>query len=263
MTTYLLTVRPLSVNRFSSFFELYDATMNVFNSIIRLVDANVLAFRFSDDPYYHIHAVIKTNGRIRYDNVHKIVPKGFHVHFALLKRKSDVENAKEYVLRHRPAHYVSVDSNVTFINRDGNKIVGGEEMSDVEERLERLEKTVEKLASVVEKLANGKTDETKTDNEPQSVSIDLGAINVTVQPARKGVALIIKFANYVKRNRNGAYYVALTPDEYRKLLDGLQSFNVEETKANGNGNENTNGRKSSRSGRNAKTRIKSKRGGEL
>jgi len=237
--------------------------MSVFNDIIRLVDADVLAFRFSDDPYYHIHAVIRTNGRIRYDHVHKIVPKGFHVHLAPLRKKSDVEDAIEYVLRHRPVSIVHADESITVIKRDGKNICEVGSMSDIEERLERLEKTVERIVETLEKLANGKTETETENNEPQSVSIDLGAINVTVQPARKGVALIVKFANYVKRNRNGAYYVALTPDEYRKLLDGLQSFNVEETKANGNGNENTNGRKSSRSGRNAKTRIKSKRGGEL
>ena len=258
---YLLTVRPLSVKRFSNFFELYDATMNVFNSIVRSVNADVIAFRFSDDPYYHIHAVISVKGRIRYDHVHEIVPKGFHVHLAPLKRKSDVEDAIEYVLRHRPVSIVHADENITVIKRDGKNIREVESMSDIEERLERLEKTVERIVETLEKLANGKTEETKTDNEPQSVNVDLGAINVTVQPARKGVALIIKFANYVKRNRNGAYYVALTPDEYRKLLDGLQSFNVSET--NANSNTNTNGKKSSRSGRNSKTRIKSKRGGEL
>jgi len=260
---HLLTVRPLSVKRFSNFFELYDATMNVFNDIIRLVDADVLAFRFSDDPYYHIHAVISVKGRIRYDHVHEIVPKGFHVHLVPLKRKSDVENAKEYVLRHRPVDIVHADENITFIKRDGKNIREVGSMSDLEERLERLEKTVEKLASVVEKLANGKTEETETDNEQQSVDIDLGAINVTVQPARKGVALIIKFARYIKQNRNGEYYIALTPDEYRKLLDGLQSFDVSKTNANSNTDTNTNGKKSSRSGRNSKTRIKSKKGGEL
>ena len=260
---YLLTVRPLSVKRFSSFFELYDFTMSVFNSIVRSVNADVIAFRFSDDPYHHIHAVIRTNGRIRYDHVHEIVPKGFHVHLAPLRKKSDVEDAIEYVLRHRPVSIVHADESITVIKRDGKKNIGGENVSDIEERLERLEKTVERIVETLEKLANGKTEETKTDNEPQSVNIDLGAINVTVQPARKGVALIVKFANYVKRNRNGAYYVALTPDEYRKLLDGLQSFDVSETNADSNTNTNTNGKESSRSGRNSKTRIKSKRGGEL
>ena len=260
---YLLTVRPLSVKRFSSFFELYDATMNVFNDIIRSVNASVLAFRFSDDPYYHIHAVIKTNGRIRYDDVHKIIPNGFHVHFAPLRKKSDIERAKKYVSRHHPAPFVNADEGVTFINRDGNNIREVSYMPDLEERLSRLERAVERIVETLETLANRKTEETKTDNEPQSVNIELGAINVTVQEARKGVALIIKFANYVKRNRNGEYYVALTPDEYRKLLDGLQSFNVSETKPSENADTNTNGKKSSRSGRKSKTRIKSKKGGEL
>jgi len=260
---YLLTVRPLSVKRFSNFFELYDMTMNVFNSVIRSVNASVITFRFSDDPYYHIHAVISISGRIRYDHVHKLIPKGFHVHLAPLRKKSDIERAKKYVSRHRPAPCVNVDESVTFINRDGNKNGEVLYMSDLEERLSRLERAVERIVETLETLAKRNRARTQTDNEPQSVNIELGAINVTVQEARKGVALIIKFANYVKQNRNGAYYVALTPEQFNELMNGLQSFNVSETKSNSDDNTQSNSKSGRKSSKRSRTRIKSKRGGEL
>ena len=136
-------------------------------------------------------------------------------------------------------------------------------MYDIEERIEKLERAVEKLAGIVEKLANGKTSEAESKTEMQSVEIRAGAMTVIVQESRKGVALRIRFRSFVKPNNKGEYYVALTPDEYKQLIAGLQSFNVSETNANSNTNTNTNGKKSSRSGRNSKTRIKSKRGGEL
>ena len=208
-STYLLTLRPLNVKRFSNFFDLYDFTMSVFNDIIRSVNADVLAFRFSDDPYYHIHAVISVSGRIRYDLVHKIVPKGFHVHLAPLRKKSDVERAKKYVLRHRPAHYVSVSEDVTFINRDGNNTREVLDMSDLEERIEKLERAVEKLTGIVEKLANGKSSETESKTEIQSVEIRAGAMTVIVQESRKGVALRIRFRSFVKANSKGEYYICL------------------------------------------------------
>jgi len=115
-------------------------------------------------------------------------------------------------------------------------------MSELDEKLSRLEETVSKLADVVEKLAERIEQRNEPQPELKNAEINLSAMRVIVQQSRKGVALRIKFARFIKANNRGEYYIALTPDEYRNLIAGLQSYlnGINGQTANG---KNANGNK--------------------
>ena len=221
---YLLTLRPLRINIYPSVYELYDNTISVFTDIRIKFNLTVIEFVFSDVPYYHIHAVVYSKSRLDYAEVRKLIPKGFHFHLAPLRYLSDINNARRYVRRHKPAKLGNSDKTVTFINRYGNQNSEVLDMSDLEERLSRLERIVEKMAEAIEKLSEGKTDRNETETELQRAEIHLSPMSVIVQESRKGVALRIRFKPFIKPNNKGEYYVSMTPDEYKSLIAGLQSF---------------------------------------
>ena len=51
-------------------------------------------------------------------------------------------------------------------------------------------------------------------------------MNVRLQPARKGVAMRIRFARYIKPNNKGEYYVILTEKDVAQLVQALNSVKI-------------------------------------
>jgi len=104
-------------------------------------------------------------------------------------------------------------------------------LEEITERLERLERRNEDM------------------REAETVEVNLSRMNVRLQQARKGVAMRIRFAKYVKANNRGEYYVILTEDDIRNLINALQTIKIPQNVSN------------SESSRNAK--VRTVRGGEL
>ena len=104
-------------------------------------------------------------------------------------------------------------------------------LEEITERLERLEK---------------QKNETR---DAESVEVNLSRMNIRLQQARKGVAMRVRFAKYVKPNNRGEYYVILTEDDIRNLINALQTIKIPQNVSN------------SESSRNAK--VRTVRGGEL
>ena len=260
---YLITLRPLNMKRYASAYKCYDSSMSVFNRIRMSFNLKVIEFVFAGKPYMHIHAVVYSSTRLDYAEVRKLIPPGFHFDIRILRYHADVKRAVIYVQKHDPFNLVYPGETVRVINSYGKKNMEGMYMNELDERLSRLEETVSKLADVVEKLAEKVSRQTEPQSELKNAEINLSAMRVIVQKSRKGVALRIKFARFIKANNRGEYYIALTPDEYKSLIVGLQSFNVSETESNGETDTNSNGKSGRKSSKRSKTRIKSKRGGEL
>jgi len=93
-----------------------------------------------------------------------------------------------------------------------------ESLKELRERMEKIENEVTNLKSVQ------KTDDTtlKTD----VVEVNLSRMNVRLQPARKGVAMRIRFARYIKPNNKGEYYVILTEKDVAQLVQALNSVKI-------------------------------------
>jgi len=96
-----------------------------------------------------------------------------------------------------------------------------ESLKELRERMEKIENEVTNLKSVQ------KTDDTtlKTD----VVEVNLSRMNVRLQPARKGVAMRIRFARYIKPNNKGEYYVILTEKDVAQLIQALNTVKIPNT----------------------------------
>ena len=93
-------------------------------------------------------------------------------------------------------------------------------LEEITERLERLERKNEDM------------------REAETVEVNLSRMNVRLQQARKGVAMRIKFAKYVKANNRGEYYVILTEDDIRNLINALQTIKIPQNVSNSENNRN-------------------------
>jgi len=86
-----------------------------------------------------------------------------------------------------------------------------ERITEIIERLDRLEKKGNEM------------------RDAESVEVNLSRMNVRLQQARKGVAMRIRFAKYVKPNNRGEYYVILTEKDVRDLVNALQTIKIPQT----------------------------------
>jgi len=83
-----------------------------------------------------------------------------------------------------------------------------ERITEIIERLDRLEKKGSEM------------------RDAESVEVNLSRMNIRLQQARKGVAMRIRFAKYVKPNKKGEYYVILTEDDIRSLTYALLTIKI-------------------------------------
>jgi len=86
-----------------------------------------------------------------------------------------------------------------------------ERITEIIERLDRLEKKGSEM------------------RDAESVEVNLSRMSIRLQQARKGVAMRIRFAKYVKPNRKGEYYVILTEDDIRNFINALQTIKIPQT----------------------------------
>jgi len=93
-------------------------------------------------------------------------------------------------------------------------------LEEITERLERLERKNEDM------------------REAETVEVNLSRMNIRLQQARKGVAMRIRFAKYVTPNNRGEYYVILTRNDIRNLINALQTIKIPQNVSNPNSKRN-------------------------
>ena len=81
-------------------------------------------------------------------------------------------------------------------------------LEEITERLERLERKNEDM------------------REAETVEVNLSRMNIRLQQARKGVAMRIRFARYIKPNNKGEYYVILTEKDVAQLIQALNTVKI-------------------------------------
>ena len=110
----------------------------------------------------------------------------------------------------------------------------GEFEKFVVESLKELRERVEKIEV---KLETSRENATKTIAKTNSISVNLSRMNVTLRQAKKGVALIIRFAKYIKPNKNNQVYVVLTKEDVehlRRIFNAIRVDNDDDDYGNGN-----------------------------
>ena len=93
-------------------------------------------------------------------------------------------------------------------------------LEEITERLERLEKQNNEM------------------REAETVEVSLSRMNIRLQQARKGIAMRIRFAKFVKPNQKGEYYVILTEKDVRNLINALQTIKIPQNVSNPNSKRN-------------------------
>jgi len=109
--------------------------------------------------------------------------------------------------------------------------------------VESLKELKERMDKMEREIANLKTENTATDTTLKTdvVEVNLSRMNVRLQPARKGVAMRIRFARYIKPNNRGEYYVILTEKDVAQLIQALNSVKIPSTQDEGNTVSNNGG----------------------
>jgi len=150
---------------------------------------------------------------------------GLYVRVKPVKHERHFYNVLKYIERHNETLISPLDE---FCNGDS---MSGDRL---EERVERLEKDIEEIKNNIARLtdmihnmvqpAAQRTEEkAEAEIQQEAVEVNLSRINVRFQPARKGVAMRIRFARYIKPNNKGEYYVVLTEDDVNALIGALKS----------------------------------------
>jgi len=169
----------------------------------------VKAVGFEERPKPHFHILFRASERIDYRSFRV---NGVYIRFIRVKSRRHYFNLVRYI-------------------RDHEKWIGGGGMKKeefVRFVVESLKELREKVGKLEEEIANlksvQKTDDTtlKTD----VVEVNLSRMNVRLQPARKGVAMRIRFARYIKPNNKGEYYVILTEKDVAQLVQALNSVKI-------------------------------------
>ena len=120
---------------------------------------------------------------------------------------ADINRVIRYINGHkRGGENVNKEEFVRFVVDSLREIK--ERLAKLEERISELEKTKEE------------TDKLKTNK----VEVNLSRMNVLLQPAKKGIAMRIRFAKYIKPNNKGEYYVILTENDFNNLKTALNTL---------------------------------------
>ena len=113
-------------------------------SELKAEGCKVLVFKAVNKPR-HAHAVVYSAKPLDYGIANELARLNCYVHFKILRNQADVQDAIKYVR----------------YNEEFHGHLGGDSVSDIEERLDKLEKTVSKLAKAVKKLLDEKESEQK------------------------------------------------------------------------------------------------------
>jgi len=116
---------------------------------------------------------------------------------------------------------------------DGHKVKRGDEKMNRKEFEEFCRFVKEKLEEIADRLERLEKVNSEL-REAETVEVNLSRMNIRLQQARKGVAMRIRFAKYVKPNQKGEYYVILTKEDVRNLMNALQTIKIPQNLSEGN-----------------------------
>jgi len=233
----------------------YKAVQNHVNRF--LSEFPVLAIGYGSNPFVHAHVIIRSRRKIDYHKYHK---SGLYIKFILIRSRLHFNNAVEYVSNH-PETLIYHDEKI----RDGDSMSDGgiEEiktmLANIQRRLDSIENRIdvldaemqdvkkqihEETAKVERKTLADKvkeTDERPTEEHRTSGKYRIGVrttpATFTLFGSRKGIGMEIRFAKFVKQNRNGGFYVSLTPDEAyalaRQIINAVKSFTTSDPRNSG------------------------------
>jgi len=181
---------------------------NALNSLLFLffTYCRVYAYAIGFNPVKHIHLLLNSKSRLDY-SIFKA--KGVYVKFKLINSPRYFFNVKKYIQGHK-------------IKKGGGKVSLEELLKDLKEKVEKIEKDVEELKTL------------KQVTTARQIEINLSRMTIKLQPARKGLAMRIRFARYIKRNRTGEYYVILSKEDLNNLVSALQTIQYPNTETANN-----------------------------
>ena len=208
-----------------------------------LSEFKVLAIGYGYNPFIHAHIIIQSRKKIDFRKYHVT---GLFVKFIHIRSRLHFDNVFEYVTNH-PETLIYHDEKVMD---GGGKMVDGldeikEMLVNIQRRLDTIENRIDALENDVKAVKMETNDETanverktladkvsakaqtsngtKPDAEPERIEVRTRIATFIVQKSRKGVALRIRFAPFVKPNQKGEYYLSLTPDEFKALAVQLNN----------------------------------------
>jgi len=217
----------------------------------------VIAIGYGLSPFVHAHIIIRSKRQIDYRKYH--VP-GLYVKFILIRSRLHFNNVVKYISNH-PETLIYNNEKVM----DGGSMSGGElaeikelllgiqrrldslenridvldaEMQDVKKQIHEETATVERK-TLADKVKETETTERRTEKstEPERIEVRTRVATFVFQRSRKGVALRIRFASFVKPNNKNEYYLALTPDEIkalaRQIINAVKSFTTSDPRNSG------------------------------
>jgi len=176
---------------------------------------------FEETPKPHFHILFKSLKRINYRFIRV---NGVYIRFIRVKSRRHYFNLVNYIHGHEKWKEVR--------NMKKEEFVGFvvESLKELREKVGKLEK----------EITNLKTTNTATDTTPktESVSVNLSKMHISLTPARKGVALRIRFARFIKPNNRNEVYVILTEDDLKALRNVFNTVKYSTTKSKTNKNGN-------------------------
>ena len=240
----------------------YNAVKRYVSSILRKFD--VIAVGFDNNPFAHAHVLIRSSRRL---NIYDFISPNLFIKLIPVKNKTHFMNLLTYIHGH-PKKYINLDGHI----RDGDSMSGNElaeiktMLVDIQRRLDTIENRIDTLENDVKAVKTETTDksdkverktladkiserqerrmEERRETEPERIEVRTRVATFIFQRSRKGVAVRIRFAGFVKPNSKGEYYLSLNHDEFKALAvqvqNALESFGSSESGGKNSGNRKTN-----------------------
>jgi len=171
----------------------------------------ILVFKAVDNPR-HAHAVVYANHLIDYSISKELSRLNCYVHFKILRNQADIADAIKYVR----------------YNDEFHGHLGGDSVSDIEERLDKLEKAVSKLAKAVKKLLDEKENEQKQ-VKANGQRLEIASMTFAIKKSKyeNKVLLVITAGKQ-------SIYRPLSYNELKQIAEFFANLEVEEKSSNSN-----------------------------
>ena len=178
-------------------------------SKLKAEGCKVLVFKAVSHPR-HAHAVIYANHPIDYSLCRELAKFSCYVHFKYLRNQADIRDAVQYVR----------------FNHEFHAPRGGDSVSDVDERLDKLERTVSKLAKAVEKLLDKKESEQKQ-VKASGQRLEIASMTFAIKESKyEGKVLLVVSAGKKNICRPLSY------SELKQIAEFFANLEIEETNSN-------------------------------
>jgi len=178
-------------------------------SKLKAEGCKVLVFKAVNKPR-HAHAVVYSYSKLDYSICRELAKFSCYTHIKILRNQADIADAIKYV-RH---------------NEEFHAPRGGDSVSSVDERIEKLEKTVSELAKAVEKLLDKKESETKQ-VKANGQRLEIASMTISIKESKyEGKVLLVVTAGKKNICRPLSY------SELRKIAEFFSSLEIEESANN-------------------------------